>query len=160
MAFFWALDLSQSGPLGKPTGRLIHTHVSFFRQYKHLFISSIPSYLTITKSPLSLSLFHTLTFSVLLFSLLSPSWNNRVGRKKRVSKMRPKDGFFIKGPYKGGFFLMHVASSSSKCKVAMSMTMVNDPLRRIGRCDQKKEAISGSEIGADNSPAAGAASSF
>lgn len=61
------------------------------------------------------------------------------------------------GPYKGGFFLMHVASSSSKCKVAMSMTMVNDPLRRIGRCDQKKEAISGSEIGADNSPA-GAAS--
>lgn len=73
------------------------THVSFFPQYKHLFISSIPSYLTITKSPLSLSLFHTLTFSVLLFSLLSPSWNNRVGRKKRVSKMRPKDGFFIKG---------------------------------------------------------------
>jgi len=44
------------------------------------------------------------------------------------------------GPYKG-FLILHVTSS----KVAM----VN-PLR-IGRCDQK-EAISGSEIGADNSP--------
>jgi len=44
------------------------------------------------------------------------------------------------GPYKG-FLIMHVTSS----KVAM----VN-PLR-IGRCD-RKEAISGSEIGADNSP--------
>ncbi|KAL2970305.1 hypothetical protein AAZX31_15G131600 [Glycine max] len=65
--------------------------------------------------------------------------------------MRPKDGFFDKGPYKGGF-LMHVTSSNN-CKV--TMTMVN-PLRRIGRCDQN-ESISGSEIGADNSPA-GAAS--
>ncbi|ESW19386.1 hypothetical protein PHAVU_006G120500 [Phaseolus vulgaris] len=54
--------------------------------------------------------------------------------------MIPKDAFFVKGPYKG-FLILHVTSS----KVAM----VN-PVR-IGRCDQK-EAISGSEIGADNSP--------
>lgn len=58
--------------------------------------------------------------------------------------MKPKDGFVAKGPYKG--FLMHVTSNK--------VTMVN-PLR-IGRCDQK-EAISGSEIGADNSPGVAAA---
>ncbi|CAJ1963111.1 unnamed protein product [Sphenostylis stenocarpa] len=55
------------------------------------------------------------------------------------------------GPYKG-FLIMHVTSSK--------VTMVN-PLK-IGRCDQK-EAISGSEIGADNSPgvvAAAAGASF
>ncbi|KOM53062.1 hypothetical protein LR48_Vigan09g172100 [Vigna angularis] len=65
--------------------------------------------------------------------------------------MEPKDGFVVEGPYKG-FLIMHVTNS----KVAM----VNPP--RIGRCDQK-EAISGSEIGADNSPelvAAAAGASF
>ncbi|KAL2341628.1 hypothetical protein Fmac_009568 [Flemingia macrophylla] len=63
--------------------------------------------------------------------------------------MKPKDGFF-KGPYKG-FLMMHVSSSSRS-----KLSMVNYPLR-IGRCDQK-EAISGSEIGADNSPGAAAGS--
>ncbi|QCD77447.1 hypothetical protein DEO72_LG1g1071 [Vigna unguiculata] len=54
--------------------------------------------------------------------------------------MKPKDGFVAEGPYKR-FLIMHVTSSKE--------AMVNS--LRIGRCDQKK-AISGSEIGADNSP--------
>ncbi|WVY94877.1 hypothetical protein V8G54_033965 [Vigna mungo] len=123
------------------------THLFFFFLHINLCISSISSNLIITKSSFSLSPSLSLYFCPSLSLSFHPL--EIVFRGKRVSKMEPKDGFVVEGttsmihdagPCKG-FLIMHVTSS----KVAM----VN-PLR-IGRCDQK-EAISGSEIGADNSP--------
>ncbi|KAG2395429.1 uncharacterized protein HKW66_Vig0071950 [Vigna angularis] len=114
-----------------------------------------------------------------IFLKKSSQWLNNFDEKRKLLKMHNKNDFIFSfvnverkkglkdgtkrrvccrrsmihdaGPYKG-FLIMHVTNS----KVAM----VNPP--RIGRCDQK-EAISGSEIGADNSPelvAAAAGASF